>query len=195
MSSSPEVVDLYARSVDEFLEAVSRVPDDAWAGPTPCTDWDVRALVNHVVGEDRWVVPLLDGRSIAEVGDTLDGDLLGAAPREAAVAAGKSASAAFAEPGATERTVHLSFGDFAGAEYAWQVLVDHVVHTWDLLAAIGADRSLDLGLVEASAGWWSGWEEGYRGAGAVGPRVEVPAGAPGQDLLLGSFGRDPAWTA
>jgi uncharacterized protein (TIGR03086 family) len=195
MTSSPEVVDLYARSVDEFLEAVNRVPDDAWTAPTPCTDWDVRALVSHVVGEDRWVVPLLDGRTIADVGDALDGDLLGAAPREAAVAAGKSASAAFAEPGATERTVHLSFGDFAGAEYAWQVLVDHVVHTWDLLAAIGADRSQDPGLVAASAGWWSGWEEGYRGAGAVGPRVEVPAGAPAQDRLIGSFGRDPAWTA
>ncbi len=133
MSAEPEVVSLYARAVDAFLAAVDQVPDGAWEAPTPCTDWDVRTLVNHVVGEDRWVVPLLEGRTIAEVGDALDGDLLGAAPPESATTAGKAASAAFAEPGATERTVHLSFGDFSGADYAWQVLVDHVVHTWDLL--------------------------------------------------------------
>jgi len=194
MPGEPEVVDLYARAVAEFLAVVEQVPAHSWTAPTPCADWDVRALVNHVVGEDRWVVPLLKGRTIADVGDALDGDLLGAAPVEAAVAAGKAASAALAQPGAVERTVHLSFGDFSGEDYAWQVLADHVVHTWDLLAAIGTDRSLDRGLVEASAGWWSAWEEGYRGAGAVGPRIEQAAGASEQERLLGSFGRDPAWS-
>ena len=194
MSAEPEVVSLYSRAVDAFLAAVDQVPDGAWAAPTPCTDWDVRSLVNHVVGEDRWVVPLLEGRTIAEVGDALDGDLLGAAPPESATSAGKAASAAFAEPGATERTVHLSFGDFSGADYAWQVLVDHVVHTWDLLAGAGADRALDPELVTATAGWWAGMEDIYRGAGAVGPRVELPDGASEQDRLLGAFGRDPAWT-
>jgi uncharacterized protein (TIGR03086 family) len=195
MSGEPEVVDLYARSVDAFLAAVDQVPADAWAAPTPCSDWDVRMLVNHVVGEDRWAVPLLEGRTIGEVGDALDGDLLGAAPQEAAVAAGKGAAEAFAEPGATLRTVHLSFGDFSGEDYGWQVLVDHVVHTWDLLAAIGAERALDPGLVAATAGWWAGWEEAYRSAGAVGPRVGLPAAAAAQDQLLAAFGRDPAWTS
>ena len=98
------------------------------------------------------------------------------------------------EPGAMDRTVHLSFGDFSGADYAWQVLVDHVVHTWDLLAGAGADRALDPELVTATAGWWAGMEDIYRGAGAVGPRVELPDGASEQDRLLGAFGRDPAWT-
>ena len=77
MSGAPAVVELYARSVEQFQAVVDQVPDGAWAAPTPCGDWDVRALVNHVVGEDRWVVPLLEGQTIAAVGDALDGDLLG----------------------------------------------------------------------------------------------------------------------
>ena len=49
-------------------------------GATPCTEWDVRALVNHVLGEIRWAVPLFAGSTIAEVGDRFDGDLLGDDP-------------------------------------------------------------------------------------------------------------------
>lgn len=194
MSGEPEVAELFARSVDQFLAVAGRVQDDAWGRPTPCTDWDVRALMNHLVGEERWIVPLMEGRTIAEVGDGLDGDQLGSAPREAAVAAGKAATASMSEPGAMGRTVHLSFGDFSGADYAWQMLADHVVHTWDLAAATGQDRQLDPALVAATAAWWTGWEAAYRGAGAVAPTVEVGPDASGQDRLIASFGRDPGWT-
>jgi uncharacterized protein (TIGR03086 family) len=188
-------VELYARAAHGFAAAVSGVPSDGWSAATPCTDWDVRALTNHVVGEDRWVPPLVEGRTIAEVGDALDGDLLGADPAEAASTAGSAAVAALAEPGALGRTVHLSFGDFTAEDYGWQVLVDHVIHTWDLRAGSGQERALDGDLVDAAAGWWADWAEAYRGAGAVGPPVEVPADAPSQDRLIASFGRDPGWTA
>ncbi len=194
MVRQPEVVHLYERSVEAFLARVRAVPVEAWARPTPCADWDVRALVNHVVGEDRWVEPLVAGRTIADVGTALDGDLLGEDPKEAAEEAGKGAVASFGEPGALERTVHLSFGDTPAEEYAWQLVADHVVHSWDLAVAIGGDRTIDDDLVAACTGWWQAWEEGYRGAGAVGDRVVVPSTASAQDRLIASFGRDPGWT-
>ena len=189
------VVDLYQQAVDRFRSAVAAVPDDGWAVPTPCSEWDMRTLVNHVVGEDRWVPPLVAGKTIAEVGDALDGDLLGSSPLEAASAAGKDAVSSLAEPGALTRTVHLSFGDFGAEDYAWQVLVDHVVHTWDVLAGSGADRALDPDLVDAATGWWGSWEEIYRSSGAVGPAVALGEDASKQDRLIASFGRDPAWAA
>lgn len=195
MAVSNDVLALYARAVDRWTTAVAGVPDGGWQRATPCTEWDVRQLVNHVVGEDRWVPPLVDGRTIAEVGASLEGDLLGSAPAEAAATAGKGALDSLAADGALARIVHLSFGDFTAEDYAWQVLVDHVVHTWDLLAGSGGDRMLDPGLVDAATGWWASWEDAYRGAGAVGPSIEVAPDAPKQDRLLGSFGRNPAWTA
>lgn len=195
MPEQPKIVDLYTRAVERFQAAVEGVPGDRWAAPTPCTDWNLRELVNHLVGEDRWVVPLVEGKRIEDVGDELDGDLLGEAPAEAAAAAGKAAVAALAESGALQRTVHLSFGDYTAEDYAWQVLVDHVVHTWDVLAGAGSDRTLDPSLVQATAGFWDQWAESYRQSGAVGPPVEVGPDASSQDKLIASFGRDPAWTA
>ena len=58
----------YRRSVSGWMAAVEGV-DGNWTASTPCADWDVRQLVNHVVGEDRWTKPLVDGRTIAEVGN------------------------------------------------------------------------------------------------------------------------------
>lgn len=189
----PDAATVFAQSVEEFQARVRAVDPESWARPTPCADWDVRALVNHVVGEQRWVVPLTCGRTVAEVGDALDGDLLGSAPQEAADSAAKAAVAALGEPGALERTVHLSFGDFSGSDYAWQIAADHVVHSWDLAVAAGGDPDLDQDLVTRIAQWWEQWEDAYRGAGAVGDRVEVAADASAQDGLLASFGRDPRW--
>jgi len=188
-----DLVELYRRSLVEFTDRVRLVGADQWSAPTPCTGWDVHTLVNHVVNEDRWTPPLFAGKTIADVGDQFDGDLIGDDPAGAAADAAAQATAAVAEPGAMERIVHLSFGDFPGEVYAWQLLADHVVHGWDLVAAIGADRQLDPQLVSALAKWFTGQEDFYRQAGAIGPRVQVPPDASEQARLLAAFGRDPDW--
>jgi uncharacterized protein (TIGR03086 family) len=163
--------------------------------PTPCAGWTVRQLVNHLVYEDRWTAPLVNGATIAEVGDRFDGDLLGDDPIRAAADAAAEAEAAVAEPGALDRTVQLSFGDTPCTEYVHQLFADHLIHGWDLAAAVGADRRLDPELVDLCAAWFADREDTYRSAGAVGARVEVPVGASAQDRLLAAFGRDPAWAA
>jgi len=155
----------------------------------------VRTLVNHLVYEDRWAVPLFQGATIDDVGDRFEGDLLGDDPRAAAAGATQEAYDAVSAPEAMARTVHLSFGDTPAEEYVHQLFADHVVHTWDLLAATGGDRTLDADLVAALAQWFASREEGYRQAGAVGPRVGLPDGASAQDRLIAAFGRDPAWSA
>ena len=147
--------DLYRRASDTFGANVHRVRPYQWDLPTPCTEWDVRTLVNHVVGENRWAVPLFGGGTIAEVGDRFDGDLLGADPMAAWDESAAEALAVIDEMGATERTVHLSFGDFPGREYAMQLFADLLVHGWDLARATGQDEILDPELVAACAGWFA----------------------------------------
>lgn len=180
---------LYRRAQDAFGAGVHGVADDQWALSTPCPDWDVRSLVNHLLFELRWAVPLLAGRTIAEVGDRFDGDLLGDDPAGRWDEAAREALAAVDDEGAMERTVHLSFGDFPGREYAMQLFADLLVHGWDLRVATGQDARLDPDLVNGCAVWFAAVADGYRQAGAVGPLLEVPDDAGPQERLLAAFGR------
>lgn len=185
------VVELHRRACETFGRYVHEVKPDQWDAPTPCTDWDVRALVNHLVYEDRWTAPLMHGKTVDEVGDKFDGDLLGDNPVAAYDDGMRESTAAFGEPGAMERTVHLSFGDFPGAEYARQLFSDHLIHGWDLAHAIGADERLDPELVAACAAWYADQEDTYRSSGAVGPRPDIGPDADPQTALLAAFGRRP----
>ena len=186
----PDLVELFRRSVEQAGARVGTISDQ-WQLPTPDDDWDVRALVNHLLNENLWAPPLLDGLTIADVGDRFDGDQLGDDPSAAWSAAASASVAAVSAAGALDRTVHVSFGDISGREYVSQLTCDHLIHGWDLARAIGLDDQLDQELVEWAYDFISPQVEGWRSAGAFGPEVEVPAGASRQDQLLGLTGRRP----
>ena len=183
----------YRGSVEFWKGTVREVSDD-WSKPTPCTDWDVRTLVNHVVGEDRWTKPLVEGQTIAEVGDALDGDLLGDDPKGSAMAAADEALTAVAERLPAGGKVHLSYGEEDIAEYILQLVADHLIHGWDLAVATGQNRDLDPELVEDVAEWFRNREQMYRSGGAIAARPESAAGGNPQADLLIAFGRNPNWT-
>ena len=105
-------VDLYTRCDAAFRARLAAV-DGRWAAPTALPGWDVRALVHHIVVEERWAPPLFAGLTIDEVGDIFEGDQLVPDPLTAARDASGAALDAVREDGAMERTVHLSFGDDA----------------------------------------------------------------------------------
>ena len=189
------VTELHRRAVENFAHKVHQVADDQWHQPTPCTDWDVHALVNHVVGEEWWVRPLAEGKTIEEVGSSFDGDLLGDDPVAAvAAASAEAADAMDARVPEAPILVHLSFGDTPIEEYAMQMLADHLVHGWDLAAATGMDRAMDPELVSVVQSWFAPQEEAWRAGGAIGPRFEIDADDP-QSELLSMYGRDPNWQA
>ena len=109
-----DLLTTYRRSVEAWVLTVSKA--DAWGKPTPCTGWNVRELVNHVVGEamDR---SLVQGRTIADVGDALEGDLLGDDPKEAARTAAAEAVDTVARKLPDGGSVHLSYGEEDVGEY------------------------------------------------------------------------------
>lgn len=185
-----DLVTLFARSVEQFGPRLAAV-GDRWHDPTPDTEWDVRALANHVIGEDLWAPPLLQGLTIAEVGDRFDGDQLGDDPLAAWTAAAAASIAAVSADGALDRTVHVSFGDISGREYVSQLTCDHLIHGWDMARALGIDETLDAELVEFAAETLGPQVEGWRRAGVFGPGIELPAGASAQDQLLALTGRQP----
>lgn len=183
-------IEMYRRSVEDFGQRVMAIGAGDWDRPTPCSDWTVRELVRHLVYEELWAPPLLDGRTIAEIGDRFEGDILGADPQ---VAWKEAAAAALApvSPDVLGRTVHLSFGDVPGEEYLGQLTADHLIHGWDLARATGGDERLAPDLVEFIHTMMAPQVDAWRAAGVFGPAVEVPPDADLQSKLLAITGRTP----
>lgn len=190
-----DVRELHRRAAEEFGRRVDHIEDGDWAKPTPCTEWDVRAVVNHMTYENRWAPELAAGRTIEEVGDRFDGDLLGDEPKAAWRDSMDAAVAAFAAPDALDRVVHLSFGDVPGREYLSQLTSDLTVHAWDVAKGIGDDDALDPDLVAFVWELWRPREELVRGSGLFGERVAVPDDADLQTRMLAFMGRDRGWTS
>lgn len=187
--SPDEALGLLRVAVSGFDAAVGQVREAHWGNATPCPGWTVRDLVNHVTVEDLWAIELFAGSTIEEVGDRFDGDQLGADALATWRAASADALGTASAPGAMTRVVHLSFGDVPGSEYAMQLFADHLVHSWDLAVAIGAPVGLHEEAVAACRAWFAEREDGYRAAGAIGPRPMIAADADPVTQLLAGFGR------
>lgn len=185
-----QAIEMYRRSVEDFGQRVMAIGADDWTRPTPCTDWNVRDLVRHLVYEELWTPPLLAGATIADVGDRFEGDIVGDDPQVAWKEAAAHALAA-AVPNVLSRTVHLSFGDFPGQEYLGQLTADHVIHAWDLARGINADDRLDPELVQFVYDFMAPQADQWAAAGVFAPAVDAPADADLQSKLLAMSGRTP----
>jgi len=184
-----DVTKRFGRATGHFGELVHAIDSAQWRASTPCSEWDVRALVNHLVYEARWVLPMLQGETIERVGTRFDGDLLGADPKTTYDDAVGAAGAAMTAPGALETTVHLSYGDTPAADYLSQLTVDFLVHSWDLARGIGADDTLDADLVVWADEVARPQADMLAASGLFDPPIDVPDDVDPQTKLLALFGR------
>ncbi|MFE9257013.1 TIGR03086 family metal-binding protein [Streptomyces sp. NPDC006879] len=182
----------FAQSLALFGERVRAVAPHQWDHGTPCTEWTVRDLVNHVAGELLWVPPLVtESRTIAEVGDAFDGDVLGADPVGLWNRAATAAQDAFGGPGALERSVALSYGPTPAGAYCAQLTADVVVHTWDLSRGLQAPERLPEQLVEFALKEYLPYAAALARSGLFAKPYDPPPGADAQSRLLALTGRRP----
>lgn len=142
------ISDCYVRSLDSSINIVSNVADSAWGNDTPCTDWNVNDVVNHIVYENVWMVALFNGRTIEEVGDEFEGDLAGDDPIGTYNRTAGEVKAILAQPDAMSRTCQISSGPVTGAEYSKQLFLDTLIHGWDIAVGSDQDAKLDDYLVQ-----------------------------------------------
>jgi uncharacterized protein (TIGR03086 family) len=174
------IVELFQRGCAEFARPLGAVRDDAWTLPTPCPDWDVRALVDHVAGGNVQAAALLgDGAEPAPAGD----------PRTAWRHSADLAADRLSRPGAMEAPVHHPLGDITGAQLAFFRFDDHLVHAWDLATAVGADPELDPVLVAACLQFAEPLAGTLAASGQFAPAPPVPPDATPQTRLLALHGR------
>lgn len=193
------IVERYERSCTAFEHVLREVRADQWAEPTPCTEWTVRLLVNHMTQGNRNYVFLLDGGAGAEMLRRRGQDVLGDDPVAAFTRAATECAAAFRRPGVLDRVVDYPLGRVSAAQALAVRTADSVVHTWDLARAIGADETLDAEMVEwldeNMAAVYQGLVEVPTAAETThryfAKPADVDADASRQTRLLVRFGRTP----
>ena len=180
---------VHEQALEHTRKYVAGVQEGKWHGPTPDEEWDVHQLVNHIVSGNFWVTPLVEGKTIGEVGSRYDGDLLGDDPVAAYQQSAKEAAAAFNAPGAMAAPCAVSYGPVPGEIYAGHRFVDVLIHGWDLAKATGQDTTLPADLVEACFEVVEPQKDLLAASGMFGSDVKVPAGADRQTQLLAELGR------
>lgn len=188
-----ELLEAHGRALAAFDLRVRKVADDQWNLPTPCPDWSVSALVDHLVYEQLWAVPLLRGATTEEVGDQFDGDRLGDDPKAAWRRTSLAAREAWLAVDLTA-DVHVSFGVIDAAEYGWQMTTDLAVHAWDLAKGIGADDTIDTDLAGELLERSRPIAAEFAGSSLFAPSVSVSDDADPETQLLALLGRDRSWS-
>jgi len=192
MADELDLPALHGDALAHTQRIVDGIADDAWGLPTPCEDWDVREVLNHVVAGNWWAARLAAGETIAEVGDELDGDMLGDDPRAAYRASVEPAATVFERPGAMDAPAAVSYGPVPGSVYAGHRFLDVLIHGWDLAVGSGQDTTLPPDLVEACRRVVEPQLDMLAGSGMFGDGARPDHVEPGQDALLKVLGRSPA---
>jgi uncharacterized protein (TIGR03086 family) len=191
VTPSRDCIELLVVANDEFARRLRLVGPHHWRRPTPCPEWDVRALVNHVVGANVRYQLLLHGAPTDQVEATRTVDHLGDDALASFVATADGVVACFHEDGARERIAHHATGDRTGRELLAMRILDAAIHSWDLARAIGADETLDDDLAGFLLAYTAGLDLGPQQRAFTPAHADVPRNASPQDQLLHRLGRQP----
>jgi uncharacterized protein (TIGR03086 family) len=182
-----EIIDRFRLAATGFERRLRHTGARDWTRPTPCAEWNVRQLVNHMVRGNLNYTALVRGGTAAEFLRLRDVDALGDDPAAAYRASTKECAAAFDGP--PDRTLDYPAGTITAAQALAIRTADTVVHTWDLARALDADEVLDGDLI-----LWldTGLDDIYAGLD-VAAHFATPRGTAGgspQERVLHRLGRD-----
>ena len=182
--SADDPVALFERATAHAAAVMAAVSSEQLASPTPCADWDVQQLIDHMVGGTDYLLaalagetpPTRAGRSVKDYKRGLE-----------------QLSSGLRAPGNLERMCMSPLGfEWPVAQAVAGTFMDALIHTWDLAMATRQDASLDPELVDACVEMFlPEMPERGRAGGLVGPAVVVPDDASAQDRLLAAMGRRP----
>jgi uncharacterized protein (TIGR03086 family) len=183
------------RALSAASGLVAGVQADQWSTTTPCENWDVRALVNHIVMGNELFVGVLNGGATPTLPELLalrDADHLGPDPVSAFEQSSAALQASFAQPGALEGTYWSPMGEGPGAMLLAMRLMETLVHGWDLaIATCQPVGALPADLAQQSLGYARERMATVPRAGRFGEPQDAPDDSPAIDQLAAYLGRAP----
>ncbi len=187
------------RPTTTALAALVRgVRDDQLTGPTPCPDYSVADLLDHIGGLSVAFAHAARKDDLTAHAPSADGSRLEDGFRDRIATALGELGEAWQDPGAYDGMTMAGPIELPAEEAARVALDEVAVHAWDLAVATGQPYPGDPAAVAACRDFVAAFEPPPGGAaddgGLFGPPVAVPPDASALDQLIGATGRDPAWT-
>jgi uncharacterized protein (TIGR03086 family) len=183
-----------SKVIVETKRVVDNIDPSQLDNPSPCTEWTVRDVMNHMVGgAEMFGLCVRDGEvPDAKLGELMTGDNLGADYKASFTRAMAGAEEAFQIPGAMDRMVKLPFGEVPAGMAVNIAIFDVTIHAWDLAKATGQSTDLDPEVLAVAYQVAQGLlSDDMRNSGVFGPEVSVPEDAPMASRLAGLAGRQP----
>jgi uncharacterized protein (TIGR03086 family) len=173
----------HQRAQDVFSRVLASVTPDQMDAPTPCDEWAVRDLIEHVIGGNE--------RVVIRAGLRPEPPARPAGLSEAHRATAAAAQAVFAAPGGMTRVFELPIGQVPASAFLWIRTSDALVHAWDLARATGQPTDLDPELAAYLLGASrEHMDDALRGPGKVfGEAQPCDRGRPPADQLAAFLGR------
>jgi uncharacterized protein (TIGR03086 family) len=184
------IVDDLARASAVMGDLIDRVAADQWTAPTPCTEWSVRDVVNHLVGTNLMFVAMFEESPMPERG----ADRLGVDPAGAYRRSVVALQAAAARPGVLERSQTSPVGVATGVERLQWRIADLLVHGWDLVQATGVVAELPDDLVEQALTFVQAQLPSQPRTGRFSDPQPIRDNASAIDRLAAFTGRPVQWT-
>jgi uncharacterized protein (TIGR03086 family) len=160
---------------------------------TPCTDWDLRTLLNHMI---LWTSYSAERRAYGEsVAEELMSKDFTAEPGYAQAYQAQIAKAvdAWSEPEAWAGDRNVMGSATPAADIAAMLIAEMVLHGWDIAQATGQDYRCDEGVAQAVLETVRAQGELFRQYQGFAAIVSVPEDATAFDRALALSGRDPGW--
>jgi uncharacterized protein (TIGR03086 family) len=189
-----EIFEALDRAIASTAGVVKGVGADQLAAPTPCTEWNVGALLNHMIGSLWLCADLFADRAPRHAtapGGLPAADLVGGDPASAYAEASAAALTSARVGDTLTRTHATPFGDMPGPVLAGFTALDVVVHGWDLAKATGQTIDLDAELAAHVLAFAEQAITDDNREPRIGPAVPVGADAPVTDRLVAFLGRQP----
>ena len=174
-----DLLDLYKRASDWTAEKVEGAKSQLDA-QTPCEDWKVRDLINHLLGGNQYFQRAARGEQAAPPQGP-PADLMGDDPVADYKKERDETLAAYGEPGVLEK-----MGTSLGI-----VFVEQLVHGWDLAKATGQETKMPEDLAESAFQMVYGRMTDEQRGNFFKSEVKVPDDASAQEKLLAYAGRKP----
>jgi uncharacterized protein (TIGR03086 family) len=184
-----DTLDALDHSFATTRSVVAQVHAEDLTRPTPCSEWDARALLEHMLESIDAFRAHAARTPAAETPTREVSDNVLEVYDEATSAALETWRA----PGALDGEVTLGVGITIPAEVAAGIsTADCLVHGWDLQRALGGDLEVDPELADHVLAISSAVvTPDFRGPATFGPEVTVGADASPTARLVGFLGRRP----